>query len=396
MADEAEIIGMLDRDGALQLDEVRGDYGAWPVIDESEVALPVDFDSLGRNGPEPEELASAYQLDDRYPTGRQPPRGISVRPDVVDTILAGDGGLRGRDNAFPPLDVHAWYQPIHFFANNWGVFLRETALIQLAIDLAPRFARFRERRSSSAHVAVLLRAGFAYAFLHEHYHHKVESLALRLHVVERRAIYPEYVQRVANVVVGTDDAIEEALANADAWLRLSDAPYSTWFERDERQVVREWMRDTFRASPPGYRRAEDLLSRAKFLPCENQLVSQVQEGTVTPRRARVQDFGIATQLTRSMFTLKQNIWTIVPAGQHPILPTLHGVLPLATADLEKYLRRQGWERVKGAGKGSHSKYRKPGRGMITVPQGKDVSMTVLASTARTLGFSVHQLSELAG
>lgn len=396
MADDAEIIGMLDRDGALRLDDMRGDYGAWPESNESEAVLPIDFDSLGRDDPEPEELALAPHPTIGHPTGRRSPRGISVRPDIVDAVLAGDGGLRGRDNAFPPLDVLAWYQPIHFFANNWGVFLRETALIQLAADLAPRFARFQDRRSSSAHVIVLLRAGFAYAFLHEHYHHKIESLALRLHVVERRVVYPDYVQRVANAVAGTDDAIEEALANADAWLRLANPPYSDWFKRDERQVVREWMRDTFRASPPGYRRAEDLLSRSTFQPCENQLVSQVQEGTSSPRRAQVQDFGIATHLTRSMFNLKQNVYTIIAAGQHSILPTLHGVFPLATADLEKYLRRQGWEYVKGAGKGSHSKYRKPNQEMIIVPHSKDVSMTVLASTARTLGFTARKLSSLAG
>lgn len=394
MADVADIIGMLDRDDALRLDEMRGDYGAWPEPAESEVALPVDFGGLGRDDPAMEELASMPDFDDQYSAGRES-RGISVRSEVVDTVLAGDAGLRGRDNAFPPPDVLAWYQPIHFFANNWGIFIRESSVIQLAADLAPRFARFEDRRSRYAHVAVLLRAAFTYAFLHEHYHHKVESLALRLHVVERRLIYPDYVQRVSNVVAGTDDAIEEALANADAWRRLANAPYNTWFKRDEMQVVREWMRDTFRASPPGYRFAQNLLGEPTFLAFENRLVSQVQEARASVRREHVQDFGIATHLNRSMFNLKQNVWTLVPVGQRSILPTLDGVLPLATAALEKHLLRQGWEYVKG-GKGSHSKYRKPGQGMIVLPHRKDVSMTVLASTARTLGCTTRQLSDVAG
>lgn len=396
MADVAGIIEMLDRDDALRLDEKRGDYGAWPEVGDSEVALPVDFDGLGRDNPAmDEQLADITTFVGQYPSGRES-SGISVGSDVANAVLTGDAGVRSRDNAFPPADVLAWYQPIHFFASNWGVFIREKSLIDLAADLAPRFESFIARRSRYAHVAVLLRAAFAYVFLHEHYHHKIESLAIRLHVVERRVVYPDYVQQVAKVVAGTDDAIEEALANADAWRRLIDSPYNKWFAADERDAVRNWMRDTFRASPPGYAGAWNLLSKPWFDAHENRLVSQVQEAEVSVRRKYMQDFEIATHLTRSMLNLNQNVWTLVPVGQHSILPTLDGVFPLATAALEKYLRRQGWECLKGAGKGSHAKWRKPGQGMIILPHGKEVSMTVLGSTARTLGCTARELSDAAG
>ncbi|MDN5760021.1 MAG: hypothetical protein L0H59_16090 [Tomitella sp.] len=296
MADVADIIGMLDRDNALRLDEKRGDYGTWPEPGDSEVALPVDFDGLGRDSPEMEDELAPTSLDYQHPTVRES-RGIFVRSDIADAVLTGDAGLRDRDNAFPPVDVLAWYQPIHFFANNWGVFIREKSLFHLAADLAPRFTRFEDRRSRYAHVAVLLRAAFAYTFLHEHYHHKIESLAIRLHVVERRVVYPEYIQHVSRVVAGTEHAFEEALANADAWRRLADAPYKNWLATDERDVVRDWMRDTFRASPPGYSSAPNFLGKRSFDARESRLVSQVQEAKVSVQRKDVQDFGISTHLT---------------------------------------------------------------------------------------------------
>lgn len=394
MADIEDIIEILDRDGALRLNDEGGDYGAWPEPADSEVALPVNFDRMGGDDLDMEDRATGMpELGNRHPIDRES-NGIFVSQEIADAVLRGEARLRGRDNAFPPIDVLAWYQPIHYFANNWGIFIRERSLILLAADLAPRFARFKDRKSEYRHVAALLRAAFAYVFLHEHYHHKIESLAIRLHVVERRVVYPDYFERVARMVAATDDAIEEALANADAYLRLTHLPYSNWFKADERKVIREWMRDTFRNSSPGYRKALDFLQESSFDECEGRLVSQVQEASVSVRK-NVRDFEIATNLTRSLFNIKQHVWVLVPMGDRPILPTFHGVLPLDTAKLQKYLRQEGWELVRGAAKGSHSKWRKPGGGMIILPDRKEVSMTVLSSTARTLGHNPRELANRA-
>ncbi len=172
MPDIAEIIGMLDRDGALNLAEDAQECGPWPESAEDEVAYQVDFDALS-----PNDATSADM-----------PSGVAVDRAAVNDILSGGGGLRGRDDAVPPPDVLGWHQPIHFFANNRGILIRERALVELARDLAPRFKQFIGRRSEMEHVALLLGAAFAYVFLHEQYHHKIESLAIRLHVVMQRLV----------------------------------------------------------------------------------------------------------------------------------------------------------------------------------------------------------------
>lgn len=378
MPDIGDILGMLDRDGALHLDDM-GEYGPWPEHGPDEVAVPIDFDGLTPD----REAALDY------------PGGTGLTQEVINRVLeGGSGGLRGRDNAVPPLDALGWYQPIHFFASNWGIFIRESALVALATDLAPRFQQFAIRRSDHAHVAILLRAAFAYIFLHEQYHHKIESLAIRLHVTERRPVYPDFKLNVANKVAGSDDDLQEGLANADACHRLSDAPYSKWFALDERRIVREWLEDIFVNSPPGYRKAVTYLHPMLFNSGEEFLSAQVQEAQVGPTRPYPAEFGIATHLTQALFNLKQNIWTLVPVGQQPILPTLGGVFPLPTAKLERYIRRQGWQQVPDSGKGSHTKYRRNGQ-MIILPHSKDVSRPVLSSTARTLGCKVRELAKIA-
>lgn len=73
----------------------------------------------------------------------------------------------------------------------------------------------------------------------------IESLAIRLHVVMQRPVYPDFKMFVSNAVAGTDDDLQEGLASADAWLRVVQAPYSRWFYADERWAVRAWMIDMF-------------------------------------------------------------------------------------------------------------------------------------------------------
>lgn len=387
MPEIGNIIGMLDRDGALHLDEDREDYGSWPEPGEAEAISQVDFESLGRDAI-PTDSPSADVVERAH--------GIRVSDDVFETIMAGPYRLRGRDNAVPDLHILGWYQPVHFFASNWGIFIRESALKELARDLMPRFAPFVERRSPLAHVAVLIRAAFAFVFLHEHYHHKIESLAIRLHVVERRTAYPAYF-KFSQQLAGTKEDIEEGIAGADAWFRLATTPYSKWFAKDELHVVRSWMVDLFENSPPPYRGAMDILSGppSAFEDAENQLIARVQEATINPSRPFPSDFSYATSLTRSLFSIRQSIWSIVPVGQEPLLPTIPGALPLATDKLERFIVKQGWEKVPGGGKGSHAKYRDTSGRMIVLPHSKDVSRIVLSNTAQTLGVRPNRLAQLA-
>lgn len=376
MADLGQIIDLLDRDGALHLDGQR-DFGDWPRVDGD--VLPVDFNRLATVGDE-------GRLDEWFP---------EVDPAVLDDVLSGKGDLRDSSGAVPAVDVLAWYQPIHFFANDWGIFIKEKALLDLAADLALRMPPGFAHRSAQSQFRFLVRSAFAFLFLHEQYHHKVESLAIRMHIVGQRPIYPAYVSFVRGLVARPGENIEEGLANADAYRRLSTRPYDQWVPSHVRRDVRGWLMDVFRNSPAGYNRATALTRDPSFGQFENLLAARLQEANLTPSRPDPDDFAQADHLSHALFSLKQNIYTVVPKGATPILPT--SIFPaVARTDLERFLKRNGWAQVPGAGKGSHTKYRLDGR-MIVVPHGKkDVSLTVLSSTARTLGINVQDLKQAVG
>lgn len=120
-------------------------------------------------------------------------------------------------------DVCAWYQPVHFFGPNWGIYIKEKCVISQIF----RIARFLPAGtiSSTKLVISLIRASVYLYFLHEQYHHKVESLGLRLHVINRKSSYLPYHTMVYNRNLGTDNLLEEALANADAYRRIWNSPY---------------------------------------------------------------------------------------------------------------------------------------------------------------------------
>ena len=70
-----------------------------------------------------------------------------------------------------------------------------------------------------------MRSAFWSLYLHEIYHHKVESFGIRLQVVQGRGSYVRY--KDINVYVplkGDDQQLEEALANAYCYHRLSSKP----------------------------------------------------------------------------------------------------------------------------------------------------------------------------
>ena len=188
---------------------------------------------------------------DRIMDNRDPLR-INLPPEFAEALegaLEDDGLGRVLSGSQPVLDttgpvswdVCAWYQPLHFFGQDWGIYIREECLLKLAIRIArytdrPKFllekARAVAKRMTGGPSVptywrlhdpeIFIRAAFLALFLHEHYHHRVECLGLRLHVVTRTSLYIPYTRNVYLPAKGTDDLLEEALANACMYLRLAE------------------------------------------------------------------------------------------------------------------------------------------------------------------------------
>lgn len=373
-----DIVTMLERDGAL----ASPSASPWPTHD-GDIA-PVDWGGLfpgrGRPGADVIDDLDPWRppLDDDFLAELEERAGVRP-PDI--------GGSEEADPAVQP-DVCAWYQPIHFHGLDWGIFIKEDCLLRLALQISPFVAaRPRTRHETYVLAKALIRAAFAALFLHEHYHHKTESYALRLHVVER---VPRYVPYFAGVydplrAASSDDLHEEALANADSYLRLPHDPYIRWLGDKVVGATQHYLAARFPFDPPGYRRAIDLLAATAFDAREFLLKSQVQEGVVVPFRTPG-DWLMAPRINQSFFNCRSDIWTIVRPGAAGILPSGPPYPAVSTKDLIKALRQLGYDRSTG-GKGSHVKLVADGQPPLILPgDRKDLSPVVLRSIAKALGY----------
>jgi predicted RNA binding protein YcfA (HicA-like mRNA interferase family) len=372
-----DIITMLERDGAL----AAPDASPWPTH-EGDVTL-IDWTDLfpGR------VRGGIEHLDEIDPW--QPPLDEDFLGELAEragTPSAGDGA-QGEGAGVQP-DVCAWYQPLHFHGLDWGIFIKEECLLRLALEIAP-YVPYRPRSGRDTYrlAKALIRAAFAALFLHEQYHHKTESYAVRLHVVERVPRYVPYFNAVYKPLraAGSDDLHEEALANADSFWRLPTEPYARLLGDAVVTATLKYLVDRFPFDPPGYRRAMDLLNVVDFDEREFLLKSQVQEGAVVPFRTP-SDWLMAPRINQSFFTCRSDIWTIVRPGAPGILPAAPPYPAVSTKAMIKALRQLGYDRAAG-GKGSHVKLVADGQPPLILPgDRKDLSPVVLRNAAKALGY----------
>lgn len=197
MADIAEVVDLLDRDGALDLGE-----SPWKTYGDGQELHPLDWDRLNDTGSEIDGIFR--DLDPEFEDI------LGVPADEPELNSQGTAGF---------WDTCAWYQPIHFFAYDWGIFVLEDCVFSAARQMA-RLANKADIKAEQARkpfsiAQAFLRSAFLSLFYHEHYHHRVECLGLRLHFATDKARYPDYVKKVYRPKVGTDDLLEEALAKVE-------------------------------------------------------------------------------------------------------------------------------------------------------------------------------------
>jgi len=386
------VVGFLDKEEALQPGE-----SPWRTYEEEDELREVNWRRLfppRRRQDRAETLAPWTMEDDWHPDfeGRFVDEVIEAAQG--EEPLPGFGDKEGGRQPGGQWDTCAWYQPIHYFAYDWGIFIREECILKQATMIA-RFLDLRGKPVSDTRglAKALVRASLHAYFLHEQYHHKVECLGLRLHVVERKSAYLPYQAKVYRAAVGTDDLLEEALANADAFRRLKTQPYAGWFSRPVLKATRRFLRWRFPLDPPGYRQAAHYLRAARFATGENRLHGQVHEALLKPCRT-ASDWDMAPRLMQSFFPITSNIWSVVRGGQQPFLPfnTSLPVRTCSTSDMVRLFERRGYQEVSG-GKGSHVKMKKPGSPTMILPGNRrSLSPGVARTALKALGD--HSIADL--
>jgi predicted RNA binding protein YcfA (HicA-like mRNA interferase family) len=329
---------------------------------------------VGSPWPEVEEGDTLWEVD--WPTLLDPERdGDYVFPDEY-----ADRHIHEAPRPSVGWDVCAWYQPIHFYRTAWGIFIRAECLESVAFQLA-RYLFPGARRVDGWMWWRLRRAAFVTVFLHEQYHHKIESFAIRLAVAEGHAFYPRYSRDVYAPARGSDALLEEALANADAYARLAEPTYRRALG-PQVEGIRAYLRDEFvSGSPPGYRLAIHLLDPSSFSAAENELCDEVRLGVGIPS-ASAPRWRFASQMTRAMYSIRSETYVVVRGAARSPLPGAPA-LSMSSKDVERFLRHRGY--APQPARGDHMKWEKSGSPSIVIPKRRDLSPGVLADVARRLG-----------
>jgi predicted RNA binding protein YcfA (HicA-like mRNA interferase family) len=293
------------------------------------------------------------------------------------------GGLRRetQSSVYPPPDAFAFYLPFHFFYPTWwGIYLLHEGVMKLADILSDLSGNKLARWQYGEAARIFL-------FGHEQFHHKVESFATRLEATHRFPLYTEPFAYWFECNYGTDDCLEEALANAHGWRRVEKA-----FRRHSAlPVLKEAFDGYIPLCGPGYRWGLEFVSEKDFEDGRNQLA----------------ELNHAVQFSSDA---GPRIWSSFPNAFHPFRTRNGRVNFLVHRDsnLAKRLRLSGRffrykdvkrqvEEVAGCTfietKGSHVHFRAPHGGRVTIPRhGGDLKIGTLASIVRQtgVGLNVHE------
>jgi hypothetical protein len=366
-----EVVETLDALDLLDLDAP----GPWPGEPEGGSAWSIDWRRVERRDADLEKFsAEAGQRawepvrEDLLSRSR---RGVHVPPpDVFDAL--------------------AWYLPIHHFGYGWGIYIRESAVLVLAGSVLSRLDPPRRADDDAIHGAV--RAGLSILYLHEAFHHKVESFAIRLEIVEHARRYYPYFQGVYGPLraAGSGEVLEEALACAEIMRRMrAEEVYQRGIPRDVQHAARAMLGDWLPTLSPGYREAPAYVAEVPFGKARNLLSSQIHEGRRRPLR-RNEEWHLVPHGHHGLFDCQTVTHVLVPIGTTPIIPWFGqpaAPLSISTNAMVKLAIGQGYAIMPG-GKGSHIKLRADGRPMIIIPANREsLSPRVLASVAAALSLS---------
>jgi predicted RNA binding protein YcfA (HicA-like mRNA interferase family) len=270
-------------------------------------------------------------------------------------------------------------------------------VLSVATDVAAFVDWFRVRLSSAEIERQLLRSAFYAFFLHEQFHHKVESLGLRLLVATDSDRYRPYKSKVYRPTFLTSDCLEESLANAESLRRLDEPRYVQRIDPAIRVGLRKFLRAAIAAQPPGYAEGLNFVREEDYRAGLYKLQSQILDCSLTPRTPDA-SWSVAPNMITALADISDSIYVVLPRGARPIFRSTW-VDPGTTVSTRVLVgalsKHYGYQQVPG-GKGSHVKLKKPGAPTITLAGDRPVLSPGLVKHALDAigGYPISRLPEL--
>ncbi|QAY62463.1 hypothetical protein ET495_03455 [Xylanimonas allomyrinae] len=169
-------------------------------------------------------------------------------------------------------ETAAWYQQIHYYGQNWGIFIDEKAVVRIANQVLLKYLAAGGPISATAKKSALA-AAQAMLFTHEVFHHRMESASIRVSAIAERSTYPEYHRLVYKEARSLDEPLEEGLANAFMYREFGRR--APGLDGRMSKAAQKYMLASFKDSAPGYRLATDILGSFEYGRALRDLVGRI-------------------------------------------------------------------------------------------------------------------------
>ena len=303
-----------------------------------------------------------------------------IQRDLKDSRANKEIDLRG----FEPC---AFYAPIHFNLNHWGIYIQEACLEKNALNLTKVLVKM------GAHITPTLikdieESAFQLLYLHEEFHHRLEMFAIRGSHLDSQISYVNYYENVYKQSWYADPlkCREEAMCEA----YVSRMLRSRLYKKIDRQVFYALLsyHKEFALNLRGpYEGALSLVANKNFDKALDIILNQIVSGvSITPPNSR--NYLNVRLLMETASDLSDCTYILLKSSNPSISPGLmHLTLP--TKKLRRYIKNQGFFPVGGS---KHEKWSND-KGLMINLQGsrKEQHQDIIRSTAETLGISIPTL-----
>ena len=281
------------------------------------------------------------------------------------------------DVARSGFEAFAWYQPFHAWDEcSWGIYFDAEKLDDLALLL---FDEFRAKRSAYLSYGTCCQLALGLVFTHEFFHARVEAALTWMELNVSNPRYLRYKRDVYHYLQGTDDWLEEALANWASW---------EWFQNFAREhlslndiqieSLNEIIEHVLDLSPAGYNNWRVGGRKGSWRVLASQMIkgkSSLPQRNILPLESLLSN--------QRPYDLRSADIPTFFVGEGTIsahLENLPNTINIPSRkEVIKALKHFGYKCHKAGGKGSHEKWIGPKNRFFTLPQRDPLSKGVFQS-----------------
>jgi len=251
-------------------------------------------------------------LDHKYEEARVSSVNLIRFPDRFPGMPIEDYNPGGGGGVPPaPADAYAFYLPFHLYRNRgWGIYL----IAERVVELARHFFNECHPHLTEDEATVATRL---YLYEHEYFHYKAEMFSVGLEASHRKRIYLDGQRPLYFRTKGSDNHLEEALAEAYALRRVRKHLKGAWSEK-KRLAFMTVLTEFVRCSGPGYQVGAEIYEDGTFRKKRHVLSEQIMSASPVDVPSKSPEiWEINGHNFRGLANVLSNIKYLIPVG-HPL------------------------------------------------------------------------------